>query len=102
MSTIISWMKFIFFIFLVKLNDGQDSIMVSNCQSNSDEYCYLTEAIDLILFGNKNNQSDIDKFLDMLNDNDTLDSVLQLGVLQLYRFAQNNPELMPSEREEDG
>jgi hypothetical protein len=73
--------------------------MVSNCQPNSDEYCYLTEAIDLILFGEKKNKTDIDRFLDILQDNDTLDSVFQLGLHQLHLFAQNNPTLIPGEIE---
>ncbi len=115
------WMKLIFFtliilIFLIELNDGQEmknmntmrrrgnatnkiqiKDMVSNCQSNSDEYCYLTEAIELILFGEKKNETDIDKFLDILLDNGTLDSVVQFGLDQLHLYAQNNSNLMPGE-----
>ncbi len=113
------WMKFIFFtliilIFFIELNDGQEmkniktmrrrgnstnkiqiKDMVSNCQSNSDEYCYLTEAIELILFGERKNETYIDEFLDILLDNGTLDSVFQFGLEQLHLFAQNNSNLMP-------
>jgi len=117
MSTSIPWRKFIFFTLIILssfigFNNGQemknintvnyqDRIqtkgMVSNCQSNSDEYCYLTEAVELILFGEKKNKTDIDTFLDMLRDNDTLDSVLQRGLHKLYLFAQDNPTLVPGE-----
>jgi hypothetical protein len=117
MSTSIPWSKFIFSTLIILssylgFNNGQemkdinivnyqDGIqtkgMVSNCQPNSDEYCYLTEAVELILFGEKKNKTDIDTFLDMLRDNDTLDSVLQRGLEKLYSFAQDNPTLVPGE-----
>jgi hypothetical protein len=125
MSTPILWMKFIFFtliilISFIELNNGQEATninmvnqpvnyqdrfqikdMVSNCQPESDQYCYLTEAVELILFGEKKNKTDIDEFLDNLHDNDTLDSVLQLGLEQLYLFAQDNPTLVPGEIEKE-
>jgi hypothetical protein len=126
MSTpIILWMKFIFFtliilISFIELNNGQEATninmvnqpenyqdrfqikdMVNNCQPENDQYCYLTEAVELILFGEKKNKTDIDEFLDNLHDNDTLDSVLQLGLEQLYLFAQDNPTLVPGEIEKE-
>jgi len=125
MSTPILWMKFIFFIliiliYFIELNNGQEVTninmvnqpvnyqdrfqtkdMVSNCQPESDQYCYLTEAVEWILFGEKKNKTDIDEFLDNVNDNDTLDSVLQLGFDQLHLFAQDNPTLMPGKIEKE-
>jgi hypothetical protein len=73
--------------------------MVSNCQPDNDQYCYLTEAVELILFGEKKNKTEIDRFLDLLLDNDTLDTVLQLGLQQLYLFARDNPVLLPGQIE---
>lgn len=76
-------------------NGNELKNMISRCQPNSDEYCYLTEAIEFIVFGEPTDPVEIDRFLDNLLDNGTLDSVLQFGIEQLYLFAQDNPQLMP-------
>lgn len=104
----------IILIFHIKVNNGQEmknistirrrgnltngvelKDMISRCQPNSDEYCYLTEAIEFVVFGEPKDPTEIDRFLDTLLDNGTLDSVLQFGIGQLYLFAQDNPQLMP-------
>ena len=78
-------------------NGNELKNMISRCQPNSDEYCYLTEAIEFIAFGEPKDPTEIDRFLDNLLDNGTLDSILQFGIEQLYLFAQDNPQLMPGE-----
>ena len=77
-------------------NGVEPKNMISRCQPNSDEYCYLTEAIEFIIFGEPKDPAETDRFLDTLLDNGTLNSVLQFGIEQLYLFAHDNPQLMPS------
>lgn len=69
--------------------------MIGTCQPNSDEYCYLTEALDFILFGEYKNDTDLDKFLEILFHNGTLHSLLQFGLEQLDLFIQDNPTIKP-------
>ena len=119
----ISKMKFPFFtlsilVSLIEANNGQKMTniktnnqpanshsgvqtraMVSTCQPDGDRLCYLAEAVELILFGEKRNRTDIDTLLDIIPDNETLDWMLTLGLQQLALFGLENPVLVPGEYE---
>jgi len=67
--------------------------MIGTCQPNSDEYCYFTEALDFILFGEYRNDTDF--------QNGTLDTLLQYGLEQLKLFVDDNPNIKPG-RQKNG
>jgi len=114
-------MKFIFFtsiilISLIGINDGQGiknintvnqpvklqnkidaKAMVSKCRPNSDQYCYLTEAIELILLGGERNSKTIDLLFGPAFDKTTLNEILLLGLQQTALFFNDNPVLKPGE-----
>ncbi len=121
LTTRISSMKFIFFtsiilISLIGINDGQGiknintvnqpvnlqnkidaKAMVSKCRPNSDQYCYLTEAIELILLGGERNSTTLDLLFGPSFDNATLNEILLLGLQQTAIAVTNNPQYMPGE-----
>jgi hypothetical protein len=113
-------MKFIIFtsiilISLIGINDGQGiknintvnqpanlqnkidaKTMVSQCRPNSDRLCYLTEAIEFILLGDKQNQT-TDTLFGPAFDHTTLNEILLLGLQQMALLITDNPQYMPGE-----
>ena len=67
--------------------------MIGTCQPNSDEYCYFTEALDFILFGEYRNVTDF--------QNGTLDTLLQYGLEQLKLFVDDNPNIKPGRQKNE-
>jgi len=67
--------------------------MIGTCQPNSDEYCYFTEALDFILFGEYRNDTDF--------QNGTLDTLLQYGLEQLKLFVDDNPNIKPGRQKNE-
>ncbi|CAF1288675.1 unnamed protein product [Rotaria sordida] len=75
----------------------QARAMVSTCRPDGDRYCYLTEALELILLGERTNRTDIQTLLNTIHDNETLDWMLVLGIQQLILFGLGNPTLVPDD-----
>ncbi len=114
-------MKFIFFtsiilISLIGINDGQGiknintvnqpanlqnkinaKTMVSQCRPNSDRLCYLTEAIEFILLGGKQNQNTTDLIFGPSFDKTTLNEILLIGLQQMALLITDNPQYIPGE-----
>lgn len=105
----------IVFISLIGFNHGQNNMlnqqhktskvdfsktepkaMVSVCRPNGDRYCYLTEAIELIIFGERKNRTDLETLVNTIPDDETLNWFLLLGLQQLAIFGTENPTLVPS------
>ncbi|CAF2976093.1 unnamed protein product [Rotaria socialis] len=81
----------------VCLARAQPKAMVSTCDPNGNRFCYLTEAIELILFGSKQNRTDIEALVEAIPETETLDWFLTLGLQELAMFGMNNPNLVPSD-----
>ncbi|CAF4094985.1 unnamed protein product [Rotaria sp. Silwood2] len=81
----------------VCLDRNQGRAMVSTCQPNGDRYCYLTEAIELILFGEKRNKTDIESLVSIVPDDETLNWFILLGLQRLYLLFEdpNNKPFFP-------
>ncbi|CAF1532265.1 unnamed protein product [Adineta steineri] len=72
--------------------------MTSQCQPNNDQFCYLAEAVQLILLGDKSNGSQTDILFNTPTfDNATLNEMLLLGLQQTALFITNNPSYMPGD-----
>ncbi|CAF0721434.1 unnamed protein product [Rotaria sp. Silwood1] len=71
--------------------------MVSTCQPDGDRFCYLTEAIELILFGERQNRTDLETLVNIVPDNETLNWFILVGLQQLYLFSEDYPTLVPDD-----
>jgi hypothetical protein len=78
-------------------NIAQTKALNSNCGPTSDQFCYLTEALNFIFFDGNGNKTDIDTLLDRLADNTTLDDIFYAGLLVLQGFPETYPTLIPGE-----
>ncbi|CAF1611273.1 unnamed protein product, partial [Adineta ricciae] len=122
MSTTTPWLKYAFFAVIIFIsfggcNSGQlfngiptDNIPnifrdgflpkapPSQCRPNSDQYCYLSEAIQFIILGDKTNTSGADILFNSNSfDNETLDYILLLGLQQLAVFMNDHDDYRPSD-----
>ena len=120
MSTSTSWMKSILFTLIILIsfigfNNGQETHnintinqpadfgdamhtrkMVSRCQPNGTQNCYLLEAVQLILFYGKDG-SNIDATLDGISDSQPLTDLLTLSLQAWLSVFVERPDLIPSE-----
>ena len=84
-------------------NEFESRAMVSRCRPNNDKNCYLAEAIQYVVLGNKDRGPIFDSlFNSNESDSQTLDDILGLGLHQLGGILLDEDAPKPGEIETKG